>query len=717
MCEKQLKQKNNFLAFEEEVLTEINHRATLFISSKGIYFNGIVELLLNFYSNEYAFCLVLNATQKQKSIIIEHIRKRGSNKRILELSSESVVKRKEEYLLGGVFFVSSLCLITDFINGNISTEQISSFFVLNSHEIYENSPEAFLLFMFKEKNKLGMINAFSCAPLQINYKLEDFVEILQCRYVCLLPRFKETVKKSLKNMEIKYLYIRQTEEVEVLVCLSIQILNQILKNENKELFKDQMPSYLDAFLYKKWHKSENVVNFLVLINLIYNADPTTIYLFYKRMFEDQQAKQSGDVWILLDDSKLLYTKIEEYVGEHNFIEENCFINTQVQTNFDEESNSFENLNNKEDVDYQIDLNYAKNTKLKKLDKFVRSFLSSKVVVLVPNRISLEIIKNIFYGLKYVDVVSYFAFEFYEDMFDVAVLLSPDLRSLRHLEVLKTKTKVNFEVVQFVWKDSIEEQVFCMEKTVEEEKMKSFIKEKQNMALTERCKKIIIDEEDEEKYNIFVDQRETRAKLPFVLYKAGNILRLEVLLVGDYEFMVGNKKVLVERKSISDFISSTNTDRLYLQSKNMVASCDHPILLLEFSGRKTPTFYAHEKFNVYGQVISAKKSLVLKLCSLLYTFPKLKIIWSNDEILTATYFRDVQKGKNAFLQDNKKVSHTNNDFFDLLMLIPGINKRNYQNVILSFKNLEDLVLSSEKQLCKCIGNESGKQVYLFLNQKF
>ena len=70
MSNKQLIYKNNFLPFEEEVLNEINHRATLFISSKGIYLNDIIALLLNFYSNEYAFCLVINATQKQKSKII-----------------------------------------------------------------------------------------------------------------------------------------------------------------------------------------------------------------------------------------------------------------------------------------------------------------------------------------------------------------------------------------------------------------------------------------------------------------------------------------------------------------------------------------------------------------------------------------------------------------------------------------------------------------------
>lgn len=718
-----VKRNCELLEYEKNMLQEMNDKATLFIGARGLSFNSVIEFLLNMYANEHSLCLVINASPKETSVFYERIQTKSGNKKIKEFNTERTYRRQEEYLKGGVFFVSSRCLITDFINEKIPVDKISTIFVFNAHQVYENSLEAFLLFLFKEKNKLGLVKAFTNKPLKMSNSLFDTVDYLQCRYINLFPRFRENVKESVTDLEYGEIEIKQTEEIKTLSLLAVQLLDAVLKNENQNLYKDKRPKYKDAFLYRKWRRSENVNNFLTLIALIFNADPTTVFLFYKRMFELQKQRQGADLWILTEESNILYSELEKYAGEIEDEEVfNNFICTQVQNDINEniklnQPNQEEN-NIEEDVDYQIDQSFLQNPKLKKLNTFVRDLNTRTIVILTPNRVVREVVKNIFTDMKNVFVVSHFCFEFFRESFGTVILLNNNLGSIRFLEVLKSKRKKFFDVFVFSYRDSIETEIFYSELNAETEKFKDLIQEKQTMPLGERLKRIEIEEDEGEAENleIIVDSRETRATLPFVLYKANNIVKLELLQVGDYEFTVGEKKILIERKSLSDFISSTNSDRLYLQIKNMSKNCDVYILLIEFPKNELPAFYAYEKYNVYGQTIGSKKSLVLKLCSLVFAFPKLKIIWSNSDINAATYIRDIQNKKSVLLEDDCEEA-SENEFRDVLTMIPGINVPVYNKIIAKYKNIRELAQTTLLDLCLCVGNETGTKIYAFLNQEF
>src|ERR1700759_893994 len=85
--------------------------------------------------------------------------------------------------------------------------------------------------------------------------------------------------------------------------------------------------------------------------------------------------------------------------------------------------------------------------------------------------------------------------------------------------------------------------------------------------------------------IVVDLREFRSSLPSLLHGRNNVIVPCMLTVGDY---VLTPDICVERKSVSDLISSLNSGRLYNQAETMLQHYKSPMLLIEFSQNKSFT---------------------------------------------------------------------------------------------------------------------------------
>ena len=77
--------------------------------------------------------------------------------------------------------------------------------------------------------------------------------------------------------------------------------------------------------------------------------------------------------------------------------------------------------------------------------------------------------------------------------------------------------------------------------------------------------------------IIVDKREERSGIAEFLRRLGLSVRYEVLEVGDY-LLPGD--VLVERKTVSDLISSLLDGRLFDQAANLVSVTKNPTMVIE-----------------------------------------------------------------------------------------------------------------------------------------
>jgi ERCC4-type nuclease len=93
-----------------------------------------------------------------------------------------------------------------------------------------------------------------------------------------------------------------------------------------------------------------------------------------------------------------------------------------------------------------------------------------------------------------------------------------------------------------------------------------------------------------------------------------------LEVGDY---ILTPDVCIERKSVSDLISSFQSGRLYQQAESMCRQFKSPMLLIEFAAGKS--FGLIDRSSLPDGV--EQSHIISRLCLLVMHFPKLRILWS------------------------------------------------------------------------------------------
>ena len=77
--------------------------------------------------------------------------------------------------------------------------------------------------------------------------------------------------------------------------------------------------------------------------------------------------------------------------------------------------------------------------------------------------------------------------------------------------------------------------------------------------------------------VIVDRREEKSAVPSLLIKHGLSVRFDVLEVGDYA-LPGD--ILIERKTVNDFISSILDGRLFDQALNLSKASNNPTFIIE-----------------------------------------------------------------------------------------------------------------------------------------
>lgn len=237
--------------------------------------------------------------------------------------------------------------------------------------------------------------------------------------------------------------------------------------------------------------------------------------------------------------------------------------------------------------------------------------------------------------------------------------------------------------------------------------------------------------------IIVDHREFRSSLPGLIHAKFITIIPLMLTVGDF---ILSPRICVERKSVSDLISSFKDGRLYTQCEAMFRYYEQPCLLIEFDEGKS---FSLEPFSeapgaAIGSTISTvtstetaklmQEKIQTKLVILLLHFPKLKVIWSSSPAQTAEIFYDLKLGDkdepevaacasyglkdNLIAESDRLYNHTAIDF---LKALPGVTNNNYRTLINEYRSLQDLAKASEEELGKVIGVETGRKIYRFLNR--
>ena len=239
--------------------------------------------------------------------------------------------------------------------------------------------------------------------------------------------------------------------------------------------------------------------------------------------------------------------------------------------------------------------------------------------------------------------------------------------------------------------------------------------------------------------VVVDVREFRSTLPSLIHANGMVVVPCMLTVGDY---VLSPNMVVERKSISDLVSSFKDGRLYAQCEAMFAHYQEAMLLIEFDENKSFTLEPFADYSASSAsalsanalpsakalsappadaspALNVNLDLQSKLVLLTLAFPRLAIIWSSSPYQSASVFQSlktlqdepdplaaVRAGSASASTTPEYSTHQllSQDAHDMLSAVPGINGGGENMWILARRceNIKEVANLSEHELEEMLG---------------
>ncbi|KAI1436428.1 DNA repair endonuclease XPF [Xylaria sp. CBS 124048] len=328
-----------------------------------------------------------------------------------------------------------------------------------------------------------------------------------------------------------------------------------------------------------------------------------------------------------------------------------------------------------------------------------------------------------------------------------IMYEPDASFIRRVEVYRSShNDRNVRVYFMFYGGSVEEQRYLASVRREKDCFTRLIKERASMSVVMTVDAKGAEDPQEaflrtvntriagggrltataEQPRVVVDVREFRSSLPSLLHGRNLNVIPCMLTVGDY---ILSPSICIERKSISDLISSFKDGRLYSQAETMFQHYKNPMLLIEFDQNKSFTL---EPFaDLSGNLRSvnpneAPSDLQSKIVLLTLAFPRLRIIWSSSPYQTAEIFENLKTQESepdpvvAVRAGLDKDMNAEDQVFnmepqEMLGVVPGVTPQNLKNLILTAENVRAVANMTIDELDPVIGKEAAGKVHRFFNR--
>jgi Fanconi anemia group M protein len=189
--------------------------------------------------------------------------------------------------------------------------------------------------------------------------------------------------------------------------------------------------------------------------------------------------------------------------------------------------------------------------------------------------------------------------------------------------------------------------------------------------------------------IIIDNRERNSLVPSELIKMEIPIEFQQLKVGDY--IINN--TVIERKTISDFVSSMINKRLFKQLEEM-SQYPQQLLLIEGS---------QEELERTGINPNAIRGFLLTI-TLKF---KVSIIFTKDQEETATYLKILWNKKEKSMSFNVSKRNLTKDerLSFILEGFPNIGPKKSKDLLKEFKTIQNVLNASEEALKKVLGKRA------------
>ncbi|KAK3393063.1 hypothetical protein B0H63DRAFT_457273 [Podospora didyma] len=329
-----------------------------------------------------------------------------------------------------------------------------------------------------------------------------------------------------------------------------------------------------------------------------------------------------------------------------------------------------------------------------------------------------------------------------------IMYEPDASFIRRVEVYRSShNDRNVRVYFLYYGGSVEEQRYLSTVRREKDAFTRLIKERASMSLVMTTDAQGVEDPQEaflrtvntriagggrlaataEPPRVVVDVREFRSSLPSLLHGRSMVVVPCMLTVGDY---ILSPEICVERKSISDLISSFKDGRLYSQAESMFQHYKSPMLLIEFDQNKSFTLEPFADLSGSMASVSAANAgandLQSKIVLLTLAFPKLRIIWSSSPYETAEIFErlktkspepDPIAAVRAGLDNDTLAEEQafNTEPREMLAVVPGVTPKNISNLTLATESIKEVANMTTEELAPLVGKEAARKMHGFFNK--
>ncbi|PHH68846.1 hypothetical protein CDD82_232 [Ophiocordyceps australis] len=153
---------------------------------------------------------------------------------VVNTDYQSVAARGKMYAAGGIFSITSRILIVDLLTGLMNPASITGMVLLHADRVVATSLEAFILRVYRQKNKTGFLKALSDNPESLATGFSPLAALMRNLFlskVSLWPRFHVTVAQSLegkKKAEVIELEVPMTDSMRdiqnaIMECVEVSI--------------------------------------------------------------------------------------------------------------------------------------------------------------------------------------------------------------------------------------------------------------------------------------------------------------------------------------------------------------------------------------------------------------------------------------------------------------------------------------------------------------
>ncbi|XP_047694591.1 DNA repair endonuclease XPF isoform X2 [Prionailurus viverrinus] len=329
------------LEYERQLVLELLDADGLVVCARGLGADRLLYHFLRLHCHPACLVLVLNTQPAEEEYFIsqlkiegvEHLPRRVTN----EITSNS---RYEVYTQGGVIFATSRILVVDFLTNRIPSDLITGILVYRAHRIIESCQEAFILRLFRQKNKRGFIKAFTDNAVAFDTGFCHVERVMRNLFVgklYLWPRFHVAVNSFLEQHkpEVVEIHVSMTPAMLAIQTAILDILNACLKelkchNPSLEVedlslenaigkpFDKTIRHYLDPLWHQLGAKTKSLVQDLKILRTLlqylsqYDCITFLNLLESLRATEKAFGQNSGQVLICASDERTC-SQLREYI--------------------------------------------------------------------------------------------------------------------------------------------------------------------------------------------------------------------------------------------------------------------------------------------------------------------------------------------------------------------------------------------------------------------